>query len=81
MNVKCLHERLQEFVANLETTNRVFVKRKLQRCNIWKTFSENKKFHECLTFTFSSRAKRHFIKKKGTKFFIEKSHDQAFYPI
>jgi len=45
---KKFHERLQEFVENLETASRVFVKRKLQRSSVWKAFSENKKFHECL---------------------------------
>jgi len=35
---------LRKFVENLETVSREFVERKLQCCNVWKTFAKFEKF-------------------------------------
>ena len=69
-------------IENLETANRV----KNRYCNaaVWKTFSENKTFHECLFDVLYERSVQVLnllnagsIKKKVQNFFIGKSHHTA----
>ena len=75
MNVKCLHERLQEFIENLETASI----HKMEIATFGRYFLKIKSFMNIFLSFFRERSVQvlsllNSDKKKDTKFFTEKSH-------